>query len=73
MILIQHRNDFLEHSRYAKIAYHVASTMETVNLNEMSKEHELYNLVRIRKLTTTTKKQNEYPFAFFSARLVHCE
>jgi len=66
LILIQNRNDFLEHSRYAKIAYHVALTMETVNLNEMSKEHELYNLVRIRK----TKKQINIRLLFFLLSLV---
>jgi hypothetical protein len=44
-ILIFSRNDFLEHSRYAKIAYHVATTMETVNLNEISKDQALAHLV----------------------------
>jgi hypothetical protein len=39
-------NDFLENSRYAKIAYHVATTMETVNLNEISKDQALGHLVR---------------------------
>ena len=33
-----YRNDFLENSRYAKIAYHVATTMETVNLNEITND-----------------------------------
>ncbi|CAF2588939.1 unnamed protein product [Rotaria sp. Silwood2] len=38
-------NDFLENSRYAKIAYHVASTMETVNLNEIMNDQALAPLL----------------------------
>ena len=39
------RNDFLEKSRYAKIAYHVAATMETVSLNEITSDQALAHLV----------------------------
>ncbi|CAF0771800.1 unnamed protein product [Rotaria sordida] len=38
-------NDFLENSRYAKIAYHVAATMETVNLNEIMNDQALSHLL----------------------------
>ncbi|CAF3709710.1 unnamed protein product [Rotaria sordida] len=38
-------NDFLENSRYAKFAYHVATTMETVNINEISNDHALSHLL----------------------------
>ncbi|CAF3716681.1 unnamed protein product [Rotaria sp. Silwood1] len=38
-------NDFLENSRYAKIAYHVAATMETVNLNEIMNDQALAHLL----------------------------
>ncbi|CAF1289006.1 unnamed protein product [Adineta steineri] len=38
-------NDFLENSRYAKIAYHVATTMETVNINEISNNQSLTHLL----------------------------
>ncbi|UJR20580.1 hypothetical protein I4U23_023705 [Adineta vaga] len=38
-------NDFLEHSRYAKIAYHVATTMETVIINEISNNLSLAHLL----------------------------
>ncbi|CAF4328492.1 unnamed protein product, partial [Rotaria magnacalcarata] len=34
-------NDFLENSRYGKIAYHVAKTMETVNLNDLMNDQAL--------------------------------
>ena len=37
--------DFLENSRYAKIAYHVAKTMETVNINELTTHPVLTHLV----------------------------
>jgi hypothetical protein len=39
------RNDFLENSRYAKIAYQVATTMETVNLNEITTSQALAHFV----------------------------
>lgn len=42
------RNEFLEKSRYAKIAYHVAATMETVNLNEITNDQALAHLVNLR-------------------------
>ncbi|CAF3453023.1 unnamed protein product [Rotaria sp. Silwood1] len=38
-------NDFLENSRYAKIAYHVATTMEIVNINEISNDQTLSHLL----------------------------
>ncbi|CAF0917597.1 unnamed protein product [Adineta ricciae] len=38
-------NDFLENSRYAKIAYHVAATMETVSLNEITSDQALAHLL----------------------------
>jgi len=41
------RNDFLENSRYAKIAYHVVATMETVNINEITNDQALAHLVKI--------------------------
>jgi GAF domain-containing protein len=44
-ININFRNDFLENSRYAKIAFHVATTMETVNINEISNNQSLAHLV----------------------------
>jgi len=47
------RNDFLENSRYAKIAYHVATTMETVNLNEMTKDQALSYLVYYLSIETS--------------------
>lgn len=45
-------NEFLENSRYAKIASHVATTMETVNLNETSKDQALGHLVNPLHLTS---------------------
>ena len=39
------RNEFLEKSRYAKIAYHVATTLETVHLNEITPNSSLAPLV----------------------------
>ncbi|CAF3343151.1 unnamed protein product [Rotaria socialis] len=38
-------NDFLENSRYAKIAHHVATTMQTVNINEISNDQTLSHLL----------------------------
>ncbi|CAF0715412.1 unnamed protein product [Adineta steineri] len=38
-------NDFLENSRYAKIAFHVATTMETVNLNDITNDQALAHLL----------------------------
>ncbi|CAF2005291.1 unnamed protein product [Rotaria magnacalcarata] len=38
-------NDFLENSRYGKIAYHVAKTMETVNLNDLMNDQALAHLL----------------------------
>ncbi|CAF3343356.1 unnamed protein product [Rotaria socialis] len=38
-------NDFLENSRYGKIAYHVATTMETVNLNDLMNDQALAHLL----------------------------
>jgi hypothetical protein len=51
-------NDFLENSRYAKIAYHVATTMETVNLNEINQDQTLSHLVNLHFLLF-------FPFSLF--------
>ena len=45
--MIFFRNEFLEKSRFAKIAHHVAVTMETVNLNEMTHDQPLAHLVNL--------------------------
>ncbi len=46
-LIFDFRNDFLENSRYAKIAFHVATTMETVNLNEITNDQALAHLVNL--------------------------
>jgi hypothetical protein len=46
-LILIFRNDFLENSRYAKIAFHVATTMETVNLNEITNDQPLAHLVNL--------------------------
>jgi hypothetical protein len=49
------RNEFLEKSRYAKIAYHVATTMETINLNEITPNSSLTPLVTSLSLSSTAE------------------
>lgn len=55
---IRLRNDFLEKSRYAKIAHHTAATMETINLNELTADHSLAHLVNP---ISSSKSPDDFP------------
>ena len=66
LFLCSLRNDFLDNSRYAKIAYHVATTMETVNLNEMTLDQPLAHLVGRFRLVRALREPRSF-CSLFSA------
>ena len=70
------RNDFLENSRYARIARHVASTMETVNINEIDNGQALSPLVKainvsFRSTDNYDERLDLYYFSYLSIRMTH--